>query len=35
MQIEVLEEASPLGAEDVTAGLRAHVIEKAGPLPWI
>jgi hypothetical protein len=35
MQIEVLEEASPPGADDVTAGLRAHPIEKTGTLPWI
>jgi ribosomal protein S18 acetylase RimI-like enzyme len=35
MQIEVLEEASPLGAEDVTAGLRAHMIEQTGTLPRI
>ncbi|EIM29879.1 GNAT family N-acetyltransferase [Microvirga lotononidis] len=35
MQIEVLEEASPPGADDVTAGLRAHTIEQTGTLPWI
>jgi GNAT superfamily N-acetyltransferase len=35
MQIEVLEEASPPGADEVTAGLRAHTIEKTGALPWI
>jgi hypothetical protein len=35
MQFEVLEEASPPGADDVTAGLRAHVIEKTGTLPLI
>ena len=34
MQIEVLEEANPPGAEDVTAGLRAHTIAQTGPLPW-
>ena len=35
MQIEVLEEADPPGADDVTAGLRAHMIEQTGPLPRI
>ncbi|MDF2972966.1 MAG: family acetyltransferase [Microvirga sp.] len=35
MQIEVFEEASPLGAEDVTAGLRAHLIAKTAVLPLI
>jgi GNAT superfamily N-acetyltransferase len=35
MQIEVLEEANPLGADDVTAGLRAHTTEQTGTLPWI
>jgi ribosomal protein S18 acetylase RimI-like enzyme len=35
MQIEVLEEATPPGAEDVTAGLRAHLIEQTGALPLI
>ena len=35
MQIEVLEEANPPGAEDVTAGLRAHLIEQTGALPFI
>ncbi|MBM6581603.1 GNAT family N-acetyltransferase [Microvirga sp. BT689] len=35
MQIEVLEDANPPGADDVTAGLRAHLIEKTGPLPRI
>ena len=35
MQIEILEDANPPGADDVTAGLRAHVIEKTGPLPRI
>ncbi|MBJ6125477.1 GNAT family N-acetyltransferase [Microvirga splendida] len=32
MQIEVLEEANPPGADDMTAGVRAHVVEKTGPL---
>jgi GNAT superfamily N-acetyltransferase len=35
MQIEVLEESSPPGAEDVTAGLRAHMTEQTGNLPRI
>ncbi|MBD2748661.1 GNAT family N-acetyltransferase [Microvirga sp. BT688] len=35
MQIEILEEATPPGAADVTAGLRAHVIEKTGALPMM
>jgi GNAT superfamily N-acetyltransferase len=35
MQIEILEEANPPGAEDVTAGLRAHLIEQTGALPFI
>jgi GNAT superfamily N-acetyltransferase len=35
MHIEILEDANPPGADDVTAGLRAHVIEKTGPLPRI
>ncbi len=35
MQIEVLEEASPPGADDVTAGLQAHMIEKTGNLPRV
>jgi GNAT superfamily N-acetyltransferase len=35
MQIEVLEEANPPGADEVTAGLRAHMTEKTGPLPRI
>jgi ribosomal protein S18 acetylase RimI-like enzyme len=32
MQIEVLEEANPPGADDVTEGLRAHMIEQTGDL---
>lgn len=35
MQIEVLEEANPPGADDVTAGLRAHMVEQTGTLPWV
>lgn len=35
MQIEVLEDGRPPGADEVTAGLRAHTIEQTGPLPWI
>src|SRR5215203_2878146 len=35
MQIVALEEANPPGADDITAGLRAHVIEQTGPLPRI
>jgi hypothetical protein len=35
MQIEVLEEANPAGADDVTAGLRAHMIEQTGDLPRV
>jgi GNAT superfamily N-acetyltransferase len=35
MQIEVLEEATPPGAEDVTAGLQAHMTEQTGNLPRI
>jgi GNAT superfamily N-acetyltransferase len=35
MQIEVLEETSPPGAEDVTAGLQAHMTERTGNLPRI
>lgn len=35
MQNEILEEPSPPGAEDVTAGLRAHLVERTGALPWI
>jgi ribosomal protein S18 acetylase RimI-like enzyme len=33
MQIQVFEEADPPGADDVTAGLRAHMIEQTGNLP--
>ena len=35
MQIEIVEEADPPGADDITAGLRAHMIEQTGPLPRI
>src|SRR4051794_30606078 len=35
MQIEVLEEADPPGADDVTAGLRAHMIERTRALPRV
>ncbi|NIX76669.1 GNAT family N-acetyltransferase [Microvirga terricola] len=33
MEIEILEDANPPGADDVTAGLRAHMVEQTGPLP--
>ncbi|MBB4039619.1 ribosomal protein S18 acetylase RimI-like enzyme [Microvirga flocculans] len=35
MQIEVLEDANPPGADDVTAGLRAHMIAQTGTWPLI
>ncbi|MBQ0819144.1 GNAT family N-acetyltransferase [Microvirga sp. HBU67558] len=35
MQIEVLEEANPSGADVVTAGLGAHMIEQTGNLPRV
>jgi len=35
MRIDVLEEANPLGADEVTAGLRAHMTERTGALPWV
>jgi ribosomal protein S18 acetylase RimI-like enzyme len=35
MQIQVFEEADPPGADDVTAGLRAHMIEQTGDLPRV
>lgn len=35
MQIQVFEVAEPPGANDVTAGLRAHMIEQTGDLPRI
>ncbi|MBZ6077035.1 GNAT family N-acetyltransferase [Microvirga puerhi] len=35
MQIEVFEEADPPGADDVTAGLRAHMIAQTGNLPRV
>lgn len=35
MRIQIFEEAEPNGAADVTAGLRAHMIEQTGPLPFI
>ena len=35
MQIEVLEEANPPGADVITAGLQAHMIEQTGNLPRI
>jgi hypothetical protein len=35
MQIQVFEEADPPGADDVTAGLRAHMIEQTGNLPRV
>jgi GNAT superfamily N-acetyltransferase len=35
MLIEILEGSGPPGADDVTAGLRAHMVEQTGNLPWI
>ncbi|WP_243370073.1 GNAT family N-acetyltransferase [Microvirga solisilvae] len=35
MRIDILKEADPPGADDITAGLRAHMIEQTGNLPRV